>query len=597
MTAGQWDPSGTDGPDRPGGPDRGHAPGQPPWQSSRSGRDPRQPPGRGGPDRRKFLLVGGLTVVAGASVGAAVLTQGAHRGGPPVKGDAGTSPSVTHAATPVPTADHSPATLQASDWDALDRELSTRKLVRPGDPGYGTAKLLFDPKFDSISPAGIAYCAVPGDVSACLAFARKFELKVAARSGGHSYGGWSTTSGLVIDVSRMSRVKVNAAAGTAAVGAGTLLIDLYDQLAAHGLAVPGGSCPTVGVAGLALGGGVGVVGRKFGLTCDNVVGVQIVTADGVVHDTSAGSDPDLFWACRGGGGGSFGVVTSFTLRTHPVPDLVLFYLQWPWSAAASVIDAWQRWAPAAPDDLWSNLHLAAGPGITPQLSVGGTYAGSVSGAQSLLSKLYAAAGSAPPGPFVQSEGYLTTMLVEAGCSSLSVAQCHLPSQNPAGQLGRPPEYAKSDFYTKPLSAAGISTLLAQVEKMQQVNGASGASGGVAFDAFGGAINRVSPAATAFAHRDALFLAQYSTGWTPPPGHPDAGKGTAPVENQLAWLRSFHAAMRPFASGQAYQNYADPDLADWQRAYYGANYPRLQRVKAAVDPADVFRFPQSIELPA
>src|ERR1700691_3824594 len=190
MTAGQWDPSGMGRQDRPGGADRTprrsgpdpyQAPGQP---AGRSGPDPGQPPrpaARSGPDRRKFLLVGGLTVAAGASVGAAVLTQGGHRGGSPAGGDAGTSPAVTRGATPAPTADHTPATLRASDWDALGRELSTRKLVRPGEPGYGTAKLLFDPKFDAISPAGIVYCAVPADVSACLAFARKFGLKVAAR--------------------------------------------------------------------------------------------------------------------------------------------------------------------------------------------------------------------------------------------------------------------------------------------------------------------------------------------------------------------------------------------------------------------------------
>jgi len=120
-------------------------------------------------------------------------------------------------------------------------------------------------------------------------------------------------------------------------------------------------------------------------------------------------------------------------------------------------------------------------------------------------------------------------------------------------------------------------------------------GAVAFDAFGGAINRVSPAATAFVHRDTLFLAQYSTGWSS--DVPGAEASSAPVQAQLAWLRSLHAAMQPYASGQAYQNYADPDLADWQRAYYGANYPRLQAVKAAVDPGDMFRFPQSIELPS
>lgn len=134
--------------------------------------------------------------------------------------------------------------------------------------------------------------------------------------------------------------------------------------------------------------------------------------------------------------------------------------------------------------------------------------------------------------------------------------------------------------------------------MTSVSGAPGASGGVAFDACGGAMNRVSPGATAFVHRSALFLAQYSIWWTAQssPGDP-AGAGTPGVRRQRAWLDGFYAAMRPYASGEAYQNYADPGLADWERAYYGANYPRLQRVKAAVDPGDLFRFPQSVRLPA
>jgi FAD/FMN-containing dehydrogenase len=551
----------------------------------------------GGVDRRRFLLLTGLALGASAGAGVAIGEaivghRSAPSAAPPIIGSR-TSGSTTPTATPVVT--RRPP--RSADWTALRGELSSGRLVLPGDADYDSARLLFDPKFDANRPAAIAYCAAPADVSACLAFARKFGVPLAVRSGGHSYGGWSTTPGLVIDVTKTADVTVDVAARTARVGAGTLLIDLYDRLAAAGQAVPGGSCPTVGVAGSALGGGVGVVGRLFGLTCDNVLAVQIVTADGVVRECTPDSEADLFWACRGGGGGSFGVVTAFTLRTFPAPDLVLFYLQWPWSAAAAVVSAWQSWAPSAPDELWSNLHLSGAPGgALPQISVGGTFAGTTSRARSLLSRLYDAAGSQPSSTFVQSEQFLTCMLVEAGCSSLSVAQCHLPTQNPAGIIGRPPEYAKSDFYTKKVPAEGIRTALNQVELMGQVAAGDGASGGVALDAFGGAINRVGPQDTAFVHRDALFLAQYSTTWSPQPGSSDAGAGSVEVANQRAWLASFHAAMRPYASGQAYQNYADPDLTDWQRAYYGANYPRLQQIKAAVDPADVFHFPQSIELP-
>jgi hypothetical protein len=447
------------------------------------------------------------------------------------------------------------------------------------------SKRLFDPRFDSLHPAGLAYCRNPHDVATCLAFVRKFGIPVAARCGGHSYAGWSSGSGLVIDVTRMSGVNVSGS--TATVGAGTRLIDFYNGLAAHGRGVPGGSCPTVGIAGLTLGGGIGVVSRAYGLTSDNVKSLQIVTADGQVRTCNSSQNSDLFWACRGGGGGNFGVVTSFTFGTHPVGQIVLFFLSWPWSQAARVISAWQSWAPHAPDALWSNVHLAAAPGgSVPSIQVGGTFLGSLGAAAAQLEKLYAAAGSHPSSPFMETTSWLHAMLVEAGCASLTVNQCHLPTQNPAGKLARASEYAKSDFFTKPLSSHGIGTLLAGVESFQRAGGAPGASGGIAFDALGGAVNRVSPSATAFVHRNALFQAQYTTTWP-------VGAAGAAVARQHGWQQSFWQSMRPFASGQAYQNYVDPALTNWRQAYYGANLARLTQVKAKYDPNRVFRFPQAI----
>jgi FAD/FMN-containing dehydrogenase len=411
-------------------------------------------------------------------------------------------------------------------------------------------------------------------------------VPVAARSGGHSYAGWSSGSGLIVDVTRMAGVNVSGTVAT--VGAGTRLVDFYNGLSAHGRVVPGGSCPTVGIAGLTLGGGIGVVSRAYGLTSDNLTSLQIVTADGVLRTCSASSNPDLFWACRGGGGGNFGVVTSFTFATHPASEIILFFLSWPWSQAARVISAWQSWAPHAPDELWSNLHLAAAPGGSiPSIQVGGTYLGSVSAASALLEKLYAAAGSAPSSPFLEvSPSWLHAMLVEAGCASLTVNECHLPTQNPAGQLSRASEYAKSDFFTKPLSSQGIGTLLSGVESLQRVSGASGGAGGIAFDALGGVVNRIAPGATAFVHRDALFQAQYTTTWP-------VGSASAGVARQHAWQQSFWQSMRPYASGQAYQNYIDPALTNWQQAYYGANFSRLTQVKGTYDPDRVFTFPQAI----
>jgi FAD/FMN-containing dehydrogenase len=474
-----------------------------------------------------------------------------------------------------------------ADWTALAHDLAGT-LVRPGESSYATAKLLFDPRFDGQRPAGIAYVKNAQDVSTCLAFVRKFALPFAARSGGHSYAGWSGTSGLIIDVSNFKSVTVSGT--TATVGAGTRLIDFYNGLAAKGRAVPGGSCATVGIAGLTLGGGVGVTARAYGLTCDNLESLQIVTANGAVLTATA--DPsqhsDLFWACQGGGGGNFGVVTSFTFRTMPAPEPVLFSLSWPWSQAARVVAGWQSWAPHAPDAMWSNLHLAAAPGgRTPTVRVGGCYLGSDAGAATLLNQLYAKVGSSPSSHFLSfPQSFLSAMLAEAGCSSLGYQACHLPWYVSGGKLSRQPQFAKSDYFTTPLSSSGISTLLAGIVALQRVAGAAGGVGGIAFDALGGAVNRVKPGATAFVHRNALFGAQYTTDWT-------NGAGSTGINNQHTWLRKYWGSMRPYASGQAYQNYIDPDLTNWQQAYYGGNYARLVAIKKKYDPTGLFTFPQAI----
>ena len=537
---------------------------------------------------RRAVLLSAAAVGAAAAVTAVIeATRPAVPGG--TAGGAGPAGSARARATR-PSQRPGAAGPAPADWAALGRELSPAVLIRPGEQGYGRARLLFDPRFDYLRPAGVAYCRTAADVSACLAFARRFAVPVAARSGGHSYAGWSSTTGLIVDVTQMASLRADG--GTVQVGTGIRLIDFYSQLAARGLAVPGGSCPTVGIAGLTLGGGVGVLGRALGLTCDNLAALQIVTADGQVRDCDSQHNPDLFWASRGGGGGNFGVATSLTFTAHRLSTITLFFLSWPWSQAARVLSAWQSWAPHQGDEVWSNLHLSAAPGAPDPFSVqvGGTFLGSPGDAATLLDPLYAAVGSQPSGaPFEAS--YLAAMLAEAGCSDLTVPECHLPSQVPAGQLARQPEFAKSDFFTRPLPTAAIGKLLAGLEQFAGVDAAAEASGGVALDACGGAINRVHPADTAFVHRDALFLAQYTTTWAP--GLPRGRVVNSGAARQREWQRGLHATMAPYASGQAYQNYIDPDLADWRQAYSGANYQRLASIKAAYDPDQLFRFPQAI----
>lgn len=521
-------------------------------------------------NRREFLALCALGALPGALA--------ACQSGPSVTG------SATPTRRPAATATHAP-TPAGADWTALANQLQGT-LIRPGSSRYTTAHQLFNTRFDTIQPAAIAYCASPADVQACLAFTRRFTVPFAARSGGHSYAGYSTSTGLVVDVTRMNAISVSASAGTAVIGAGARLIDIYAALTQYGVIIPGGSCATVGIAGLTLGGGVGVIGRKFGLTCDSLLSAQVVTADGRSLTCDANHNADLFWALRGGGGGNFSIVTSFTFQTHPVTLLSIFTLAWPWSQAANVVDAWQRWAPQAPDELWSNCLLLSttNKGTDPLVRVNGVYIGNVGPLNSLLQQLSSNAGSTPTSSFVYPHSVLDTMLIEAGCYGLSVNQCHLPSQTSQGQLSRDTSYAKSDYYTSLLPRQGIDALVHAISS-RQANPILG-DGGIGMDAFGGAINRVATNATAFAHRSTLFSAQYSGNWLP-------GDPASVVSANYSWLNALWQSMRQYASGQAYQNYIDPNLPGWQQAYYGANLPRLQQIKAAYDPTDLFHFAQSI----
>lgn len=476
--------------------------------------------------------------------------------------------------------------ISAAAWNALADGLDGA-LIRAGDQGYGTARTLFNPRFDGARPAGLAYCATAEDVKECLSFARRHELPVAIRSGGHSYAGWSTGKGLVVDVQKTASVGLDGK--TATVGAGAKLIDVYDKLTARQRTIPAGSCPSVGVSGLTLGGGVGVVARAYGLTSDSLTGARIVTADGRIRDVDSAHDPDLFWALRGAGNANFGVVTSLRYRTHEASDCVTFFLSWPWSYAAAVLREWQAWAPDAPDEIWANLHLSAPAGGRPgKVTVGGLSLGTRGDLENRLDRFADRVGTPATGLSVRRHTFMDAMKVMGGVSGWSTRQAHLPGTLPGrtgeGKLTRESYAARSDFYTRSIPADGIKALLARVEKLGRLSG--GGSGSVAFDALGGAANRVGARKTAFVHRDARFLAQYIASW------PDnAASGT--VSGHRAWLDATYEAMRPWASGQAYQNYSDPKLRNWRQAYYGVNAARLAKVKTAYDPERLFTYPQAL----
>lgn len=477
----------------------------------------------------------------------------------------------------------SPAAGQRNSRQArLLRQLASQtkgRLVTRGSRGFSTVSKVYNTRYNDIRPLAVLIAANEADVQRAVQWAATNSIPITARSGGHSYAGYSTIrNGLVVDLSRLSTASVNARGRTARIGSGMQLIDFYSALARRGLTVPGGSCPTVGIAGLALGGGVGLAGRRWGTTSDNILSARIVTADGRVRNVDARRDEDLYWACRGGGGGNFGIVTSFRFRAYPVRSASWYFVDFDWDDAVDVVTRWQRWAPNTPNELYSLCSLLTGVG-TPTVRVFGQWFGSEAGLRRQLNGLTQAAE--PTNISIGTEGYLDLMKRWAGCTGLSVAECHIQGTTPSGELQRAAFFAKSAYVKRPMSAAGARAMVRQIE-LRQSQSAIG-SGAMVMDSYGGALNEPSPTATAFVHRDMICSIQYATYWT-----------RASAERQsMAWLQSAYRATRPYVSSQAYQNYIDPTLKSWRQAYYAQNYSRLVATKKRYDPDEVFRFAQGI----
>ncbi|MGW4646353.1 FAD-binding oxidoreductase [Kitasatospora sp. NPDC004289] len=453
------------------------------------------------------------------------------------------------------------------DWDGLATALHG-DLLRPGDPRYDSARLPRNLRFaDRARPEAVARCAGTADVAECLRFSRRHGLRFAVRSGGHCYGGWSSDAPLVLDLAGLDSVRVTEGQTglEAEIGPGTPLITVYTALARHGVTVPAGSCPTVGLAGLALGGGHGVTSRAYGLTCDSLLEAEVVLADGRTLRCSPDREPELFWALRGGGNGNFGVVTSLRLRTHPAPDCTFFQYSWDWPDAGRALDEWQRWAFAAPDRLWSNFHVWTRPD-GPSVDAGGILLGPADDLRRLTAPLLARTGRTTSEQVV-TRPYLDTVLAYAGCRS---EQDCLRQDSQAFA-------AASHFFDDYLTDPALTDLRRFAERRDSVEAS------VTFTALGGAVNRVPADATAFRHRSSRLLAQLITEWPP---------DTDPTP-RLRWVTDARTTLAPYANGHAYQNYRDPTLPTWRTAYYGEHLPRLEAVKAAYDPDRAFDFPQGV----
>ncbi|HYK97380.1 MAG TPA: FAD-binding oxidoreductase [Candidatus Acidoferrales bacterium] len=499
--------------------------------------------------RRRAFLAGAAATVATACVPGQVVSSSPSPSASPAP-----SPTSPPPVTPSPS-----PTARVADWNALAASLRGT-LVRPSDAAYDSVRVLYNTRFDAVRPQGIARCADERDVQACVRFTRDAGVPLRVRSGGHSYIGASSGSGLVVDLRPMSAVSI---AGTrATIGAGAALIDAYDALSSAGRGIAAGSCPTVGISGLTLGGGIGVLTRAWGLTCDQLASARVVLADGSAVTCDANNEPALFWALRGGGG-SFGAVTSLTFDTHRAAPLGIAFYSWDSADAAAAIDGWQRWMQDAPDEIWSNVHVSSAGASVHVVS---PFYGSALGAR--LDNLSALVGRSPSYRESGVRAFDEVMLLEAGCLGATSGQCHLHGATPDGVLNRESFTARSIVAGAPLSAAAITKLLER--------GRASGAGDVLIDSLGGAVSRVAPDATAFPHRGAFAVLQLYAGGAP-----------------TAWLNDTFTSLRPLIGTGAYANYGDADLTDWQAAYYGANYARLQQVKRQYDPGRLFDGPQAI----
>jgi FAD/FMN-containing dehydrogenase len=425
-------------------------------------------------------------------------------------------------------------------------------LITPDSAAYDAARRPALARFHDVRPIAVVRCASTRDVTRTLAFARHSGTHVVPRGGGHCFAGRSSTAGLVLDLSRLDAVTVRPD-GRARIGAGARLAQVYDGLHRSRRAVPAGCGPTVGIAGLTLGGGLGLMGRLHGLTCDALLSARVVLADGRVVDCDLDREPELFWALRGAGGGQFGVVTSLVFATVAEPRATRFELRWPEAAAVDVVAGWQGWAPGAPDDVTANLSLVAEPGRPLRVVVFGAALRHAEPAIVVLESLADRIGVRP-----EIRHHVLTW------RDLKRSFADQESQGAVLTVSR------SEFFSRPLPVSAVVQLIDEL-----MSGAAPGRRELNFTAMGGAYNRVPADATAFVHRSERFLLEH----------------VACDGDQ--WLDRSWALAHALASGRVYPNFPDPDLDDWATAYHGGNAERLRAVKRSYDPERLFRFPQAI----
>ncbi len=439
-------------------------------------------------------------------------------------------------------------------------------LQRPGDPAYDEARTVWNAMIDR-RPALISRCSSAADVQESVRFARRHGLLVAVRGGGHNIAGNAVCdAGLMIDLSPMKAVTVDPTARTARAEPGATLGDLDEATQQHGLATPVGINSTTGLAGLTLGGGFGWLTRKHGLTCDNLVGADVVTADGNLRHASESEHPDLFWALRGGGG-NFGVVTAFDLRLHPVgPEVFSGLVVYPLEQGRSALHQYRRYAAALGDEtaVWAVLRKAPPLPFLPE---------DVHGSPVAVFAVFHAGDAAEGERILQPvRGFGTP------CGEHMAAQPYVAWQQAFDPLLTP----GARNYWKSHNFAEVTDGLVDV-LVEYAGNVPSPHCEIFLGQLGGAANRIPRDATAYPHRDAAFVANVHSRWETP----------AEDDACIAWAKDFYTAAEPYATGGVYVNFLSEDETDRVRSAYGSNYDRLAAAKRTYDPGNVFRVNQNI----
>jgi FAD/FMN-containing dehydrogenase len=440
------------------------------------------------------------------------------------------------------------------------------ELIQPGDAAYDEARSVWNGMIDR-RPALIARCTGTSDVIAAIRFARSQGLTAAVRGGGHNVAGTATCDGgLVIDLSPMKGVRVDAEARTVHAQGGLTWGELDKETQAFGLATTGGLVTTTGIAGFTLGGGIGWMMRKHGLACDNLIAADLVTADGQTVHASTTENAELLWGLRGGGG-NFGVVTEFEYRLHPVSHVLGGLVAWPAEAARDVLRFWRDWAPSAPDELNTMaafLYAPPEPFVPPEV-VGAPIFG------------FACFHLDPEGSAeadLQPLRDLNPAVDVIGLMPYLAIQGMFDASTPRGSRN----YWRSG-YVNELTDDAIDAILAHTDKIPSPLGQ------VHIHQLGGAMSRVPSGATAFGNRDAGYLMNW------------IGMSLDPAEDEAStdWVKAASDAVAPYGTGARYVNFlGDEGDAGVHSAYEAETLERLRSLKSAYDPTNFFQLNQNIQ---